>query len=81
VPIKMSSVTFDQLSGGMQMPYPPGFGAGGLGIGGSAGDRGGQAASFVCIGLSKMNDKAGGEQDDKFHPFHRCVGRSFLPSF
>jgi len=77
VAIKMSSVTFDQLSGGVQMPYPPGFG-GGTAAGGH--QAGSSPASFVCIGLSKMADNKASEQDDRFHPFHNSTGDFFLPA-
>uniref|UniRef100_A0A7S4J9U1 U2A'/phosphoprotein 32 family A C-terminal domain-containing protein n=1 Tax=Guillardia theta TaxID=55529 RepID=A0A7S4J9U1_GUITH len=69
VPIKLSSVTFDQLGGGVQSHLP------------AAQHQGGSAgtASFVCIGLGSKNvDSARSEID--WHPFHNSTGDFFLPA-
>jgi hypothetical protein len=73
VPIKMSSVTFDQLGGAVQQSHHLSIGGGG-GHGGAAG-----GASFVCIGLSNKGDH-GRSGDGEWHPFHNSTGDFFLPA-
>ncbi|KAJ1494090.1 hypothetical protein T484DRAFT_1766595, partial [Baffinella frigidus] len=73
VPIKMSSVTFDQLGGAVQQSHN--LSIGGNSHGGHGAAAGG--ASFVCIGLSKSNETRG---DGDWHPFHNSTGDFFLPA-
>ena len=57
VPIKMSSMTFDQLSGGMSHAHGAMSHGPAHGIGNTLAGPSHQQASFVCIGLSKNNDQ------------------------
>jgi hypothetical protein len=77
VPIKMSSVTFDQLGGAVQVQQSHHLSIGGGGGGGHGGAAGG--ASFVCIGLSNKGDH-GRSSDGEWHPFHNSTGDFFLPA-